>query len=61
MTHPLLLVAGRRPLLHPPDGGMGQRAAMKTGAEAVFGRHRPEHGIGVAVKIADGSTAPPGR
>ncbi|MEY3004097.1 MAG: hypothetical protein RLZZ491_1273, partial [Pseudomonadota bacterium] len=32
------------------------RAAIKTGAEAVFAAIIPEHRIGVALKIADGST-----
>jgi L-asparaginase II len=35
---------------------MGNRAAIKTGAEAVFAAIIPEHRIGVALKIADGST-----
>jgi len=34
---------------------MGNRAAIKTGAEAVFAAIIPERRIGVAVKIADGS------
>jgi len=34
---------------------MGNRAAVKTGAEAVFAAIIPERRIGVAVKIADGA------
>lgn len=35
---------------------MGHRAAIKTGAEAVFAAIIPERRIGVALKIADGTT-----
>jgi len=55
MTHPLLVAGEGRSCTRLMEE-MGQRAAIKTGAEAVFAAIVPEHRIGVAVKIADGTT-----
>lgn len=55
MAHPHL-VAGEGRACTRLMRAMGPRAAIKTGAEAVFAAIVPEHRIGVAVKIADGAT-----
>ena len=55
MAHPHL-VAGEGRACTKLMRVMGNRAAIKTGAEAVFAAIIPEHRIGVALKIADGST-----
>jgi len=55
MKHPDL-VAGEGRACTRLMRAMGHRAAIKTGAEAVFIAIVPEHRIGVAVKIADGTT-----
>ena len=55
MAHPLLVAGENRActrLMRAMDG----RAAIKTGAEAVFVAILPEQGLGVALKIADGTT-----
>ncbi|NKX45156.1 asparaginase [Roseicyclus persicicus] len=55
MAHPLLVAGEGRACTRLMEV-MGPRAAIKTGAEAVFAAIVPEHRIGVAVKIADGAT-----
>ncbi len=55
MAHPHL-VAGEGRACTKLMRVMGNRAAIKTGAEAVFAAIIPEHRIGVALKIADGTT-----
>ena len=55
MAHPHL-VAGETRACTNLMRAMGTKAAIKTGAEAVFLAIVPEHRIGVAVKIADGAT-----
>jgi len=55
MAHPHL-VAGETRACTNLMRAMGHRAAIKTGAEAVFVSIVPEHRLGVAVKIADGAT-----
>jgi len=55
MAHPHM-VAGETRACTNLMRAMGTRAAIKTGAEAVFVAIVPEHRIGVALKIADGTT-----
>ena len=55
MAHPHL-VAGEGRACTKLMRVMGNRAAIKTGAEAVFAAIIPERKIGVALKIADGTT-----
>jgi L-asparaginase II len=55
MLHPHL-VAGEGRACTRLMRAMGQRAAIKTGAEGVFVAIVPELEIGVALKIADGAT-----
>jgi L-asparaginase II len=55
MAHPLMVAGEGRSCTRLMEV-MGPRAAIKTGAEAVFGAIVPEHRIGIAVKIADGAT-----
>ena len=55
MAHPLLVAGEGRSCTRLMEV-MGPRAAIKTGAEAVFAAIVPEHRIGIAVKIADGTT-----
>jgi L-asparaginase II len=55
MAHPHL-VAGETRACTNLMRAMGARAAIKTGAEAVFVAIVPERRIGVALKIADGAT-----
>jgi L-asparaginase II len=55
MAHPLL-VAGEGRACTRLMQAMGPRAAIKTGAEAVFAVIVPERRMGIAVKIADGAT-----
>jgi L-asparaginase II len=55
MAHPLMVAGEGRSCTRLMEV-MGHRAAIKTGAEAVFGTIVPEHRIGIAVKIADGAT-----
>mgnify|MGYP000002104047 CR=1 FL=1 len=55
MAHPLMVAGEGRSCTRLMEV-MGQRAAIKTGAEAVFAAIVPEHRIGIAVKIADGTT-----
>ncbi|WP_416914774.1 MAG: asparaginase [Roseicyclus sp.] len=55
MAHPEL-VAGEGRACTRLMRVMGQRAAIKTGAEAVFAAIIPERRIGVALKISDGTT-----
>lgn len=55
MLHPEL-VAGEGRACTNLMRAMNGRAAIKTGAEAVFAAMLPEKGLGIAVKIADGST-----
>ena len=55
MAHPEL-VAGEGRACTRLMRVMGNRAAIKTGAEAVFAAIIPERRIGVALKIADGTT-----
>jgi L-asparaginase II len=55
LAHPLLVAGEGRACseLMPATGG---RAALKTGAEAVYVAILPEAGLGVALKIEDGAT-----
>lgn len=55
MAHPDL-VAGEGRSCTALMRAMGGRAAVKTGAEAVFVGIVPERRVGIAVKIADGAT-----
>ncbi|MGB0497673.1 MAG: asparaginase [Rubricella sp.] len=55
MRHPEL-VAGEGRACTRLMRAMGPRAAIKTGAEAVFVAILPERGLGVALKIEDGGT-----
>ncbi|SDC65266.1 asparaginase [Ruegeria marina] len=55
MKHPEL-VAGEGRACTELMRAMNGRAAIKTGAEAVFVAILPEQKLGIAVKIADGST-----
>ena len=55
MAHPALVAGTGRACTDLMDACAG-RAAVKTGAEAVFVAILPERGLGVAVKIADGGT-----
>ncbi len=55
MAHPEL-VAGEGRACTKLMRVMGNRAAIKTGAEAVFAAIIPERRIGVALKISDGAT-----
>jgi L-asparaginase II len=55
MSHPLMVAGEGRSCTRLMEA-MGGRAAIKTGAEAVFAAIVPEHRIGIAVKIADGAT-----
>ena len=50
------LVAGEGRACTELMRAMGNRVAIKTGAEAVFVAMLPDQEIGIAVKIADGST-----
>jgi L-asparaginase II len=50
------LVAGEGRACTALMRAMGGRAAIKTGAEAVFVGIVPEKGLGIALKIADGGT-----
>jgi L-asparaginase II len=54
-AHPAL-VAGETRACTDLMRAMGGRVAVKTGAEAVFVAIAPDRGLGVALKIADGST-----
>jgi L-asparaginase II len=54
-AHPEL-VAGEGRACTDLMRAMGGRAAVKTGAEAVFAAILPERGLGIAVKISDGGT-----
>jgi L-asparaginase II len=54
-AHPLL-VAGEGRACTELMEAMGGRVAIKTGAEAVFVAILPEQGLGVALKIEDGTT-----
>ena len=54
MAHPSL-VAGSGRTCTELMTAMGRRAAIKTGAEGVFIAIVPERGIGIALKIADGT------
>lgn len=55
IAHPLL-VAGEGRACSEMMAAMRGRAAIKTGAEAVFVAILPEPGLGVALKIEDGAT-----
>ncbi len=55
LAHPLL-VAGEGRACSELMAAMGGRVAVKTGAEAVFVAILPEAGLGVALKIEDGTT-----
>ncbi len=55
MAHPLL-VSGAGRSCNLLMTAMAGRAAVKTGAEAVFIAIVPEHRIGVALKVTDGGT-----
>ena len=55
MLHPEL-VAGQGRACTELMRAMGGRVAIKTGAEAVFVAILPEQGLGVALKVADGTT-----
>jgi L-asparaginase II len=55
LAHPLL-VAGEGRACSELMPAMGNRVAVKTGAEAVFVAILPESGLGVALKIEDGAT-----
>lgn len=55
IAHPEL-VAGEARACTALMRAMGGRAAVKTGAEAVFVGIVPERGLGIALKIADGGT-----
>jgi L-asparaginase II len=55
LAHPLL-VAGEGRACSELMPAMQGRAAVKTGAEAVFVAILPERGLGVALKIEDGAT-----
>ncbi|MBB5516918.1 L-asparaginase II [Rubricella aquisinus] len=55
MAHPEL-VAGEGRACTQMMRAMPGRAAIKTGAEAVFSAILPEHGFGIAIKIEDGAT-----
>jgi L-asparaginase II len=55
MLHPEL-VAGEGRACTNLMRAMNGKAAIKTGAEAVFAAILPEKGLGIAVKIDDGST-----
>ena len=55
MLHPEL-VAGEGRACTNLMRAMNGKAAIKTGAEAVFAAILPEQGLGIAVKIDDGST-----
>jgi L-asparaginase II len=55
LAHPLL-VAGEGRACSELMPAMGNRVAVKTGAEAVFVAILPEPGLGVALKIEDGAT-----
>ncbi len=50
------LVAGRGRACTELMEAMGGRAAIKTGAEAVFVAIIPERGMGIALKVQDGGT-----
>jgi L-asparaginase II len=55
VAHPLL-VAGEGRACSELMAAMGSRVALKTGAEGVFVAILPEQGLGVALKIEDGTT-----
>lgn len=55
MAHPDL-VAGEGRACTTMMRAMGTKAAIKTGAEAVFVAMLPERGFGIALKIEDGTT-----
>ncbi len=55
VTHPEL-VAGEGRACTELMRAMGGKAAIKTGAEAVFVAILPEQGLGIALKITDGGT-----
>lgn len=55
MMHPNL-VAGTDRACTDLMGAMGGKAAIKTGAEAVYTAILPEKRLGIAVKITDGAT-----
>lgn len=55
MAHPEM-VAGEGRACTELMRAMGGRAAVKTGAEAVFVAILPEQGLGMAVKVLDGGT-----
>ncbi|MFO1141973.1 MAG: asparaginase [Amaricoccus sp.] len=55
LAHPLL-VAGEGRACSELMEAMGGKVAVKTGAEAVFTAILPERGLGVALKIEDGTT-----
>lgn len=54
-THPLL-VAGEGRACTELMRAMGGRVAIKTGAEAVFVAILPDQDMGIALKVADGTT-----
>ena len=54
-THPLL-VAGEGRACTELMRAMGGKVAIKTGAEAVFVAILPEQELGIALKVADGTT-----
>jgi len=54
-THPVL-VAGEGRACTELMRAMGGRVAIKTGAEAVFVAILPEQELGIALKVADGTT-----
>jgi L-asparaginase II len=55
MAHPMLVAGEGRSCTRLMEA-MGPRAAIKTGAEAVFAAIVPERRIGIAIKISDGTT-----
>jgi L-asparaginase II len=55
IKHPELVAGEGRACTHLMRA-MNGKAAIKTGAEAVFAAILPEQGLGIAVKIDDGST-----
>ncbi|QHQ36427.1 asparaginase [Algicella marina] len=55
IAHPLL-VAGEGRACSELMAACGGRAAVKTGAEGVFVAILPEHKLGIALKIEDGTT-----
>ena len=55
LAHPLL-VAGEGRACSELMEAMDRKVAVKTGAEAVFAAILPERGLGVALKIEDGTT-----